>query len=98
MMIKSFNTHVAIIAVSCSWGSEDEAGVAKLNFQRMSFNCACIINRLHFTYTSIYVFLGNWNSLQFLQLILSINFGYDAGISKGQDHHEKDTQEVEGNG
>lgn len=45
-MVESLYTHIAIVAMSCSWRSENVAGVAEFYFLRMRFYGASIEYRL----------------------------------------------------
>ncbi len=79
-MVKSLYTHIAIVAMSCSWRSENVAGVAEFYFLWVRFHCASIEYRLILAYRTVKVALTNGDLAEGRVLVMTEYFGDYARI------------------
>ena len=93
-MIEALNTHIAVVAVSCSWRPIDIASVAKFNLLGGALHDRGIENRLVLADTAINVLLTDWNLTVVGAFEPSEDFRDDTGIYEGEDDHKENRKEM----
>lgn len=88
MMVKSLYAHITVIAVSCTRRPKDIASITEFYLLWMSFDSACVENRLILTDWSVDVaFINRYFSVRRV-LEITKYFGYDPRINPRKHQHK----------